>query len=72
MWISQDFSATQILREINFGHLKAPITDNLTIWTTLDFEFVETFDIFKCEIAQKKIKLQSLQKFSLSENSQNC
>ena len=31
MWKFQDFSATQILREINFGHLEAPKTAILTL-----------------------------------------
>ena len=31
MWNLQDFSATQILREINFGHYEALKTVNLTI-----------------------------------------
>ena len=35
----QDFSATQILREINFGHFEAPKTATLTILAALNFEF---------------------------------
>ena len=31
MWKFQDFSATQILREINFGHFEAPKTAILTV-----------------------------------------
>ena len=31
MWNFQDFSANQILREINFGHFEAPKTAILTI-----------------------------------------
>jgi len=31
MWKLQDFSATQILREINFGHVEDPKTAILTI-----------------------------------------
>ena len=56
----QDFSATQILREINFGHFEAPKTAILTIWAALNFEFVGIFDIFKCEMFQN-IKIQSFQ-----------
>ena len=50
MWKFQDFSATQILREINFGHSEAPKTAILTFWVALNFEFLGFFDIFKCEI----------------------
>ena len=28
MWKLQDFSATQILREINFGHFEAPMSSS--------------------------------------------
>ena len=62
MWKFQDFSATQILREINFGHFEAPKTAILTIWAPLDFKFLGTSDIFKCEISQK-FKIQSLKMF---------
>ena len=60
MWKFQDFSATPILREINFGHLEAPKTAILTIWAALNYEFLGTFDIFKGEIFPK-IKIESLQ-----------
>ena len=50
MWKFQDLSATQILREINFGHFEAPKTAILTILEALNFEYLRTFDIFKCEI----------------------
>ena len=56
----QDISATQILREINFGHFGAPKSVILTIWAALKFEFLGSFAIFKCEIVPK-IKIQSLQ-----------
>ena len=49
MWKFWDFSAIQILREITFGHLEAPKTAILTVWLGLNFEFLGTFDIFKCE-----------------------
>ena len=48
MWKLQDFTATLILREINFGHIVA-----------LHFEFLGIFDIFKFEIPQKS-KLEAL------------
>ena len=54
-----NFPATQILREINFGHFAAPKTAVLTIWTALNFEFLGTFDISKSEIFLT-IKIQSL------------
>ena len=39
MWKFQDFSATHILREINFGHFEASKTAILTIWAILNFKF---------------------------------
>ena len=36
--------------KIYFGHFEAPKTANLTIWAAMNVEFLETFDIFKCEI----------------------
>ena len=54
MWKFQDFSATQI-REIKFGHFEAT---NIAILTILNFEFLRTFDIVKCEIFPK-MKIQS-------------
>ena len=44
------FSATQILREINFGKLGAPNTAILPIWAAMNIELLEIFDYFKCEI----------------------
>ena len=55
MWF-QDFFTTNILREINFGHLKPQKTAILTILPALYFEFLGTFDIFKFE-SFLKIKL---------------
>ena len=46
----QDFYATQILREINFGNFEAPKTALLTISAALSFKFLGTFDIFNCVI----------------------
>ena len=59
MWKILDFSPTQILREINFGHFEAQKTAILSIWAALSFEFLDTFDIFKCENFPK-IKIQRL------------
>ena len=50
MWTFLDFSATQILHEINFGHFEAPKTAILTILAALNFEFLGSFDIFKREV----------------------
>ena len=58
MWKYQDFSATQILREINFGHFEATKTAILTIWVVLNFEFLGIFDIVKREIFPR-IKIQN-------------
>ena len=52
--------ATQILREINFGHFEAPKTAIKTIWAALNFEILATLDIFKCEIFPKT-NIHSLQ-----------
>ena len=49
MWKFQDFSATQILREINFGHFEVSKTANLIIWSAMNFEFLDIFDIFKIQ-----------------------
>ena len=47
MWKFEDFSAaTQILREIDFGHFEAPKTVILSIWVDMNFEFLRTFDFF--------------------------
>ena len=43
-----------------FVILKPPKTAILTIWAMSSSEFLETFDIFKCEIFLK-IKIQSFQ-----------
>ena len=55
----QDFSATQILREINFWSFWIPKAAFLTILAVLHFEILALFDIFKCEIFLK-INIQSL------------
>ena len=49
IWKFQDFSASQILCEINNVNLKP---QKLTIlpWAVLNFEFLDAFDILKCEI----------------------
>ena len=68
MWKFQDFSGTQILREINFGHFELQNfkiwspqkTAILITWAAVNFEFLRSFDIFKCEIFLK-IKITSIQ-----------
>ena len=42
----QDFSATQILREINFGHFEALKTAILAFCTALNFEHLGIFKTF--------------------------
>ena len=44
----QDFSATQILREINFGDFEAHKHCHCNYMSKS--EFLDIFDIFKCEI----------------------
>ena len=63
----QNFSATQFLCEINLGHFEAPNTDMLTVRAALNFEFLRTFDIFKCAIFLK-IKTQTAVFDLLSQN----
>ena len=48
------FSATQILREVNFGQFEAQKTAILNIWAFLDFGFLVILDILKCEIIKKQ------------------
>ena len=54
MWKFQNFSATQILREINLGHFEEPKTAILTILAALNFGILAIFDIFKSEIPQNQ------------------
>ena len=48
--MGKDFSATQILCEINFGQFE---TDISTSWAALNVEVLRTFEFFKCEIPKK-------------------
>ena len=61
MWKFQDFSTTQNLREINFGHFETPKTAILSIWVALNFEFFGIFDTFKREMREifPNIKIQT-------------
>ena len=57
MWKFHDYFATQILREIIFGHFEASKTAILTVCAALNFEFLVIFDIIRCEFFPKiKIK----------------
>ena len=62
----QDFSATHILRKINFGHFEAQKTAILTIWAALNFRILDIFDISKCEIPKKsKVKASKIFKLTI-------
>ena len=63
MWKFQFYSATQILREINFDHFEAPETVILTIWAALNFEFLGISDTYILSSVKvfPKFKIQSLQ-----------
>ena len=53
MWTFYDISATQILRETNFGHIEASKTAICAISVAIDFDILRIFDISKCEIHKK-------------------
>ena len=53
MWKFLDFSAPQILRELNFGHFRSLKTDILTIKQNLNCRFLDIFEIFKYETPKK-------------------
>ena len=57
---NMDFYAPQKLREIIFGHFEAPKNCHFDHFSSSEFDFLGTFDIFNCEIFPK-IKTQSLQ-----------
>ena len=73
VWKFQNFTATHILREINFGHIEVPKTAILNILAALNFEFLEIIDIFKGEISQKSIfkapKILKISVFDLLKSS---
>ena len=54
MWKFQDFSATQILREISVGHFKAPKTAILTIGAALNLNFWKNFTLENVKNIRKK------------------
>ena len=53
MWKFSDFSAPQILRELNFGHFRSLKTDILTIKQNLNCRFLDIFEICKYVIPKK-------------------
>ena len=58
------FSATQILREINFGHLRHKISHFGPI-TAINFEFLEIFHISNSEMS-KISKFQASKTFKMA------
>ena len=54
VWKFHDFSAAQILREINFDHFKAPKSVILTILGALSYQMLGVCHIFKCEIPKNQ------------------
>ena len=65
MWKFQVFPATQIFREINFGHFEAPKTAVMTIWAAQNLEFLGTFDNLKREMYKNsKFKASKIGKTS--------
>ena len=59
VWTFQDFSITQILREINFGELRSSTTAAFTILGALNFVNLVIFSLQKMQKCMK-IKIQSL------------
>ena len=64
MWKFQDLSATQILREIKFGHFEAPKTAIFTILAALNFEFLELLTFSHVKFFQK-IKASNMVKTAI-------
>jgi len=62
VWKIRDFSATQILREINLGLFEAPKSAILAISVALNFEFLG-FLLTCSSVKFPKIKTQKLQKW---------
>ena len=60
VWKFQDFSITQMLREISFGDSKSAKSAIFTHLETLNFDFYAILHFVKYEIDQK-FKSQSLQ-----------
>ena len=61
-----DFSASQILREINFGHFEAPKTAILNIWAALILNFWELLTSSSVQFVQKsKFKAYKIGKMTV-------
>jgi len=59
VWKFQNFTATQILRENNFGDVEPPKNCHFD-------QFLGIFDVFKCEITQKsKFKASKIVKMTV-------
>ena len=66
MWKFQDFSCTQILREINFGYFDVQKVPFLPFEQLQTLQFLGTFDIVKYEIFQKlKFKASKIVKMAV-------
>ena len=59
MWKSNDFSATQILREINFGEIRSAKTAVFAIFEALNLVNLVNYNLQKVQKCLK-IKIQSL------------
>ena len=52
-----------------FGHFEAPEMGTLTILAALNFEFLDNFDIFKCEISKnQKFKAPKIVKMAVFDH----
>ena len=51
----RNFSATQVLREIKFGHFEAPKIAIYIISAALNLEFLGIFDIFQYKVFPKSL-----------------
>ena len=60
MWILNDFAAIQILREIKFGSFGVSKTDIFAYLAAQNLDIFGIFNIFKCAIFSKKIKIGPL------------
>ena len=66
MWKFQDFSATQILREIDFGHFEAPKPSILINRAAINFGFLGIFGVFKGKMFLKsKFKAYTMTVFDI-------
>ena len=61
VWKFQDFSVTQILREINFGKSKSSKTDIFATLGVLNFVSFVKFRLAKVQKFKKKLKFRASQ-----------